>query len=209
MTEAALVFYTHPFSRGRIVRWMLEEVARPYETVLVDYGRPMRSEAYLALNPMGKVPTLVHGDAVVTECAAICAYLAAAFPEAGLGPERHERAAYYRWLFFGAGPLEALFGALSLGTLPADPRQEGMVGYGSVDRVVATLEHALTDKPYITGERFTAADVYLGSQIGWGMRFNGMPERAALSAYVERVTARPAHRRVTEIDGEIPDDLPT
>src|SRR5271157_6454007 len=104
-----LVFYTHPMSRGRIVRWMLEEIGQPYRTEVLDYGTSMKAPAYLAINPMGKVPALAHGDAVVTEAAAICAYLADAFPQAGLAPPPgdHRRAPYYRWLFFTAGPFEA------------------------------------------------------------------------------------------------------
>jgi len=108
MTEE-LVFYTHPMSRGRIVRWMLEEVGQPYQTELLDFATTMRAPAYLAINPMGKVPALRHGEIVVTEAAAICAYLADAFPEAGLAPPPGDkrRGAYYRWLFFAAGPLDA------------------------------------------------------------------------------------------------------
>ncbi len=102
-----LVFYTHPMSRGRIVRWMLEEIGAPYETQVLDYGTTMKAPDYLAINPMGKVPAIMHGDSVVTECAAICAYLADAFPAAGLAPNvtSRDRGAYYRWLFFAAGPL--------------------------------------------------------------------------------------------------------
>ena len=104
-----LVFYTHPMSRGRIVRWMLEEIGQPYRTELLEYGTTMKAPAYLAVNPMGKVPAIRHGDTVVTEAAAICAYLADAFPEARLAPPPGDRrrGPYYRWLFFGAGPLEA------------------------------------------------------------------------------------------------------
>jgi glutathione S-transferase len=129
-----LVFYTNPMSRGRIVRWMLEEVGRPYRTELLDYGTTMKAPEFLALNPMGKVPTLAHGAAVVTEAAAICAYLADAFPEANLAPPpgSPERGAYYRWLFFAAGPVEAAITAKSLGLLPPEEKK-GMVGYGSFE----------------------------------------------------------------------------
>src|SRR6266576_6243541 len=101
-----LTFYTHPMSRGRVVRWMLEEIGQPYCTELLEYGTTMKAPAYLAINPMGKVPAIRHGDTVVTEAAAICAYLADAFPEAELAPAADERAPYYRWMFFAAGPLE-------------------------------------------------------------------------------------------------------
>src|ERR1044072_7174138 len=108
-----LVFYTNPMSRGRIIRWLLEEVGQPYRTELIDYGTTGKSPEYLAINPMGKVPTIVHGDTVITECGAICAYLADAFPEAGLAPQPGSklRGPYYRWLFFGAGPIGAAAGA--------------------------------------------------------------------------------------------------
>jgi glutathione S-transferase len=101
-----LVFYTHPMSRGRIVRWMLEELGQPYRTEVLEYGKSMKAPAFLAINPMGKVPTITHGGTVVTEGAAICAYLADAFPQAGLAPALgdHARAAYFRWMFYVAGP---------------------------------------------------------------------------------------------------------
>lgn len=102
-----LTFFTNPMSRGRIARWMLEEVGEPYETQVVEYGEAMKSPEYLAVNPLGKVPAIRHGDQIVTECAAICAYLADAFPQAGLAPPVEQRGNYYRWMFFAAGPVEA------------------------------------------------------------------------------------------------------
>lgn len=198
MTEE-LVFYTNPMSRGRIARWMLEEVGRPYRTVILDYGTTMKAPEYLALNPMGKVPTLVHGETVVTECAAVCAYLADAFPEAGLAPEPGRRGAYYRWLFFGAGPVEAAVTNRSFGFEVPQERQ-GTVGYGSLEQVVDTLETAVAGDGYLAGDRFTAADVYLGSQIGWGLRFGNIEARPALAAYWQRVADRPAAIRARELD---------
>ena len=195
---AALTFYTNPMSRGRIARWMLEEVGQPYDTVFVDFGPSMKTPEYRALNPMGKVPTLVHGDTVVTECAAICAYLADAFPEAGLAPEPARRGPYYRWLFFGAGPLEAAVTNQSLGVeVPKDRR--GMVGYGSLPRVLDALETAIGGG-YMAGDRFSAADVYVGAQIGWGLRFGTIESRPAFTEYWERIRQRPAALRAVEID---------
>ena len=195
---AALTFYTNPMSRGRIARWMLEEVGHPYDTVFVDFGPSMKTPEYRALNPMGKVPTLVHGDTVVTECAAICAYLADAFPEAGLAPEPARRGPYYRWLFFGAGPLEAAVTNQSLGVeVPKDRR--GMVGYGSLPRVLDALETAIGGC-YMAGDRFSAADVYVGAQIGWGLRFGTIESRPAFTEYWERIRQRPAALRAVEID---------
>ncbi|PBS13032.1 glutathione S-transferase [Lysobacteraceae bacterium NML93-0792] len=189
-------------SRGRIARWMLEEVGCPYRVELLGYGDTMKSDAFLALNPMGKVPTLVHRGAVVTEAAAICAYLAEAFPDAGLRPEDtpQARAAYLRWLFFAAGPLEAAVTAKSLGLLaPAERAQ--MVGYGSFEQAIDTLERAVGGAaPWITGARFTAADVYVGAQVIWGQMFKSIPERPVFLDYVERLQARPAWQRANALD---------
>src|SRR5215472_5692509 len=136
-----LVFYTHPQSRGRIVRWMLEEIGQPYRTELLEYGTTMKAPAYLAINPMGKVPAIRHGDTVVTEAAAICAYLADAFPEARLAPPPGDRlrGSYYRWLFFGAGPLEAAWTNSAMGFV-VPPERERMMGYGRFEHVVDALE---------------------------------------------------------------------
>lgn len=198
-----LVFYTHPMSRGRIVRWMLEEVGRPYRTELLEYGTTMKAPAYRAINPLGKVPALRHGETVVTEAAAICAYLADAFPEAGLAPPPGDRrrGPYYRWLFFVAGPLEAATTNQALGMkLPEDPRQRGMVGYTSLPEMTDALEAAVSAGPYIAGESFTAADVYVGAHIGWGMRMGALERRPALERYWERVSSRPAAARARAID---------
>lgn len=195
-----IVFYTNPMSRGRIVRWMLEEVGRPYRTVVVDYAA-MKSPDYLAINPMGKVPAITHRGIVVTECAAICAYLADAFPHAGLAPSTDDplRGPYYRWMFFAAGPVEAAVTAKSLGLLPPTDKS-AMVGYGSFDQVVDGLEHALDKSPWLLGDQFTAADVYVGSQIAWGLMFKSLPARPAFQAYAERISSRPAAVRARAID---------
>nr|WP_297459812.1 glutathione S-transferase family protein [uncultured Halomonas sp.] len=200
MTDT-LVFYTNPMSRGRIVRWMLEEIGTPYRTEILEYGTTMKSSEYLAINPMGKVPAIQHGDHVVTECAAICAYLADAFPEAKLAPPLEARAAYYRWLFFTAGPLEAAVADRSLGIEP-DAEQQGRVGYGTYAAVIDNLERAVSAGDYIAGERFTAADVYVGSQIGWGMQFGSIEERPAFRDYWARVSDREAFRRANRMDDE-------
>jgi glutathione S-transferase len=196
-----LVFYTNPMSRGRIVRSMLEEVGQPYRTELLDYGTTMKAPEYLAVNPMGKVPALRHGETVVTEVAAICCYLADAFPDAGLAPPPGDRARgpYYRWLFFGAGPLEAAVTNKTLGVeVPAERR--GMVGYGSLEDVMAALEAALSERTWLAGDRFTAADVYVGAHVGWGMQFGTLDKRPAFERYAERVSSRPAAIRAREID---------
>ena len=196
-----LVFYTHPMSRGRIVRWMLEETGQPYRTELLDYGTTMKAPAYLAINPMGKVPALRHGDTVVTEAAAICAYLADAFPEAGLAPPPGDRrrGPYYRWLFFGAGPVEATVVNKALGiAVPED--HASMAGCGHLAEVVDTLERQVSVNPYVAGEAFTAADVYVGSLIGLAMQFGAVDRRPAFEHYWQRISTRPAAVRARETD---------
>jgi glutathione S-transferase len=201
-----LVFYTNPMSRGRIVRWMLEEVGQPYRTELLEYSA-MKAPAYLAINPMGKVPALRHGDAVVTESAAICCYLADAFPEAGLAPPPRDplRGPYYRWLFFAAGPLEAATTNKAFG-LEVSAERKGMVGYGSLADVLSALEAALSEREYLVGDRFTAADVYVGSHIGWGMSFGTIEKHPAFERYFARLSARPAAVRARELDDALVPD---
>lgn len=194
-----LTFYTNPMSRGRIARWMLEEIGAPYETVVLDYASSMKGAEYLAVNPMGKVPAIVHDGQVVTEGAAICAYLAEAFSEAGLAPTADERADYYRWLFYAAGPVEAAVTNKSLGVVPTDD-QRRMVGYGTFDTMLDTLEAAVSAHPFIAGDRFTAADVYVGSQVMWGQMFGSMPKRDAFVDYGARLAEREAYRRAAAID---------
>ncbi|WP_430911806.1 glutathione S-transferase family protein [Methylobacterium sp. sgz302541] len=204
-----LVFYTHPMSRGRIARWMLEEVGRPYRTEVLDYATTMKAPEYLAVNPMGKVPAIRHGETVVTECAAICAYLADAFPEAGLAPPSgsRERGPYYRWLFYGAGPVEAAVGNKALGVV-VPPERKGMVGYGSLEEVMDTLEKAVSTEGYLAGDRFSAADLYIGAHLGWGMAFGILEKRPAFEAYVARLSGRPAAVRARAIDDALVADHP-
>jgi glutathione S-transferase len=196
-----LIFYTNPMSRGRIARWMLEEVGAPYRTEVLDYGTTMKGPEYLALNPMGKVPAIRHRGVTVTECAAVCAYLADAFPEAGLAPSADSplRGDYYRWLFFAAGPVEAAVTNRSLG-VQAPPERRAMIGYGSFDSVMDTLEKAVEGRAFIVGDSFTAADVYVGSQIGWGLMFGSIDKRPAFEAYWRGIAGRPAAVRARQID---------
>jgi glutathione S-transferase len=199
-----IVLYTNPMSRGRIVRWMLEEIGRPYRAELLDYGTTMKSAEYLAINPMGKVPAIRHGDTVVTEAAAICAYLADAFPEAGLAPSvgDHARGDYYRWMFFAAGPLEAAVTVRAMGfEVPDDKRMSA--GWGGYDDVIETLAAAVEAKEYLAGGKFSAADLYVGSHIGWGMQTGTIAPRPAFEAYVGRLYARPAAVRSDEIDNAL------
>jgi glutathione S-transferase len=196
-----LILYTNPMSRGRIARWMLEEVGQPYKTEVLDYASTMKGQAYLAINPMGKVPALRHGDAVVTEAAAICAYLADVFPQAGLAPPpgHRSRAPYYRWLFFAAGPFEAASSNKALGiVVPAE--RERMMGYGNIALVLNTLEDAVSRGHYLAGDGFTAADVYVGSQLGFGMMFGMIEKRPAFEQYWQRLSNRPACLRAKELD---------
>jgi len=192
-----LTFYTNPMSRGRIVRWMLAEVGADYETVVLDYATTMKAPEYLAINPMGKVPALVHDGGVVTEGAAICLWLAERYPAAGLIPA--DRGALYRWMFFGAGPLEQAVVNTAMGWVPP-PERRRAVGYGCLEDVVATLTGHLQASRYFCGEDFSAADVYVGSQIGWGLQFKSLPDRDAFKGYAARLFQRPAAIRAREID---------
>jgi glutathione S-transferase len=196
-----LVLYTNPTSRGRIARWMLEEIGEPYRVEVLDYATTMKAPAYLAINPMGKVPALRHGDVVVTETAAICAYLADAFPLARLAPPPGDRlrGPYYRWLFFTAGPIEAAVSNQALG-FKVPPARERMIGYGRIDLVLAALEAAVSRAEYLVGERFSAADLYVGSALGFGMTFGTIEKRPAFAHYWHRLSTRPACVRAKEID---------
>jgi glutathione S-transferase len=196
-----LVFYTNPQSRGRIVRWMLEEIGQPYKTEVMDYASTMKAPAYLAINPMGKVPALRHGDAVVTEGAAICAYLADAFPQAKLAPPPGDRtrAPYYRWMFFAAGPVEAAVSNKALNFV-VPPERQRMMGYGTFELTMNALEGAISNGKFLLGDNFSAADVYVGSAIGFGMMFGTMEKRPAFEKYWERISGRPAYLRAKELD---------
>ena len=196
-----LVFYTHPMSRGRIARWMLEEVGAPYRTELMGYGPQLKGPDFLAINPMGKVPALRHRGQTVTETAAICAYLADAFPQAALAPppDSPMRAGYYRWLFFAAGAVEAaIINQAMKVEVPA--QMAHAVGYGTLALVTDVIEAAVTGREYLVGDQFSAADVYLASQVGWGLKFGTVEARPALIAYFDRLQARPAAKRAVGID---------
>ena len=199
-----LVFYTHPMSRGRIVRWMLEELGRPYRTEILDYGTTMKAPEYLAINPMGKVPAIRHGDVAVTEAGAICAYLADAFPDAGLAPPLGDkrRGPYFRWMFYAAGPVEGAMAAHGLG-IDVKPEQKRMMGWGDVADLMNGLECAIAGRDYILGDKFSAADVYFGSHVGWGMQFGLVEKRPAFERYSERLQNRPAAVRAREIDDKL------
>ena len=203
---AELVFYTNPMSRGRIVRWMLEEMGIDYTTEIIAYGLEMQTPDYRAINPMAKVPAICHGEIIITEGAAICAYLADAFPATDLAPKlgTPERGPYYRWLFFGAGPLEQAVVNAGFGWTADTPQAQGRLGYGSMERVCNTLDELLSDKrDYILGEKFSAVDVYIGSQIIWGLQFKIMDNRPSFSNYVERLMVRPAMVRAQELDDQL------
>jgi glutathione S-transferase len=203
MTDT-IVFYTNPMSRGRIVHWMLEEVGAPYRIELLSFDKnEHKTPAYLAINPMGKVPTIVHRGVVVTEAAAICAYLADAFPKAGLAPALDDpaRGTYLRWLFFGAGCIEpAIIDRMFERPAPSRPMA---LGYGSYDATLNGLEAAISPGPFVLGERFSAVDVYLASQIGWGMQTKALEPRAAFQRYSARCTDRAGFQRFNAAAGKL------
>jgi len=201
---ATLTLYHAAPSRSSIVRWMLEEVGEPYDMHLLRLanGDQLKPD-YLAINPMGKVPALRHGDVVVTEAAAICTYLADAFPRARLsvpiGDPR--RGIYLKWLFFGPSCIEPAI------IDRASPRKEearrGMLGYGDFDTVMDVVAKVVAKGPYLMGEQFTAADVVIGSTLRWGMMFKLIPERPEFAAYIERLKQRPALQRALALDQEL------
>ena len=196
----AVQFYTNPMSRGRMVHWMLEECGAPYEPHLLDFAKKEhKSAAYLEINPMGKLPAIVHRGVVVTETAAICTYLADVFPQHNLAPGVQDpaRGTYYRWLFFAAGCVEPAVIDKMLGRPPAE--RIGAMGYGSYENTMSTLEKALEHGPYLLGETFSAADVYVASQIGFGVRMKALEPSEVLRTYAERCTQRPAFLRAQEI----------
>ncbi|MFN3608848.1 MAG: glutathione S-transferase family protein [Hyphomonas sp.] len=195
----SLVFYTNPMSRGRIIRWMLEETGADYETRFLRYGEEMTGAPYAAINPMRKVPAIVHQGEVVTECGAICLYLADAFPQAGLAPPLAGRASYYRWMMFAAGPWEQANINAALG-VNVTPEQSRMAGYGTFDRALDVLLSLVPEKEYMLGDTFSALDVYAGSHIGWAIEFGSVPATPRVDAYLKRIRARPAARRAVELD---------
>ena len=206
---AEFTFYTVAMSRGQISRWALHEAGADYEHVVFDWAT--RPAILKRFNPMNKVPTLVHHhanenggrhDHVVTECAAINHYLAETHPGKGLLPDAHEKAAYFRWLFFAAGPLEQAIIARSLGWEVPEGKH-GQAGFGSLELTIDALGAWLSQNDFIAGSRFTMADTYVGSQFVWGLRFGSIPERPAFRAYVDRITQRPAYAEANAIDAKI------
>lgn len=191
---ADVTLYHNPKSRAQIVKWMLEEIGQPYKTIELGYGEPLHTAEYLAINPMAKVPAIVHDGHVVTEAAAICLYLADVFPQAGLAPPTHQRHAYYRWTLFAAGPVEQAMMDHYRKLVP-DAEQQVMLGYGTWERVITGLETAVSASDYIAGDSFSAADVYFGSQLHWCISFGMLEDRPAFSAYLERLRRRPAFQR--------------
>ncbi len=195
-------FYTNAMSRGRIAHWMMEEFGEPYRTHWVEYGEQMKSPEYLRINPMGKVPALVCDGAVVTECAAIVGFLASVRPEKSLIPSGAPALAdFWRWLCFAAGPVEQAIMVKSMGW-SASAKQQATLGFGCLEDTVNALETAFGKGPWICGDQFTAADVYVGSQLGWGMQFGTLEQRPRFEEYVARCQAREAWQRAEAINAE-------
>lgn len=201
---AALTLYHAAPSRSSIVRWMLEELGEPYDIHLLTLAKGEQlSPEYRAINPMGKVPALRHGEAIITELAAICTYLADEFASAGLNIPAGDpgRGPYLKWLFFAPGCIEPAM------MDHAYPRQEqprrGTLGYGDYDTVMNVTAKAVEAGPYLMGEQFTAADVVVGSTLRWGMMFKLAPERSEFKEYVARIESRPALQRAVALDQEL------
>jgi len=201
---ATLTLYHAAPSRSSVTLWMLEELGHPYDLKLINLqaGENLKPD-YLAINPMGKVPALKHGDTIITELAAICTYLADEFPDAKLnvpvGTPR--RGLYLKWLFFGPGCLEPAV------IDRAAPRKEGarraMLGYGDFDTTMNVIAKAVEKGPWLMGGQFTAADVVIGANIRWGMTFKMIPERKEFTDYAARIAARPAAQRAEAKDKEL------
>jgi glutathione S-transferase len=205
---AAFTFFCNTMSRAQIARRALHEVDADYDPVLVQWDA--KPAALLAANPMGKLPTIIHHhgghDHVVSEAAAVCHYLAAVHPQAGLLPGEHELADYFRWLLFAAGPLEQAVTNKAYGWLP-DQRQEISVGFGNYERTIDALDGWFAGHDFVCGGRFTMADVYVGSAIDWGLMFKSIPERPSFAAYAERFRARDAYQRAKAIDNKLVEEM--
>jgi glutathione S-transferase len=199
-----VVLYMSPMSRGRTVHWMLEELGAPYRIELVNLEKTeQKQSAFLQINPMGKVPAIVHNGTVVTETGAILTYLADAFPAAGLAPALSDpvRGAYLRWMFFGASCIDsAMIDRILARPIP---ERTGAIGYGKHEDVFNTLEKALDPGPYLLGQKFTTPDLFISGQLGFGMMMKGLEPRPVFQAYVERIQQRPAAKRVNEQSGEL------
>ena len=192
-----VTLYSNPMSRGRTVQWLLDELGAPYEVKLIDLAKgEQKTPQYLAINPMGKVPAIVHRGGVVTEAAAICVYLADAFPQAGLAPKLDDpkRGTYLRWIFFGVGCFEPAVMDKMLGRPPVE--RTGAIGYGTYDTMLAALATALTPGPWILGERFSAADVFVGSQLHYAVMTKAIEPTPVIQKYVDRIAARPALQKL-------------
>jgi glutathione S-transferase len=201
---ADLVLYHAAPSRSATVRWMLEEVGEPYDIHLLSLAAgDQQKPEYLAVNPQGKVPALKHKGVVITEVAAICAYLADEFPKARLSipTGNPRRGVYLQWLFFGPSCIEPAI------TDRAFPRKEtprpGTVGYRGIDQLADIVAKAVAKGPYLMGEQFTAADVVIGSAVRWGTMFKLLPERPEFGPYVARLAQRPALQRADAKDNEL------
>ena len=200
---ADYTFFHNPMSRAAIARWALEEAGVDYETVLVDWQD--KPKELLDANPMGKLPTIIHHhnghDHVVTEAAAVCHYVAEQHAPQLLA-KSEEMADYFRWLFFAAGPVEQAVTAKSMGwDVPED--KQGMAGFGSYDRAVDALDSWLQSHDYVCGDRFTMADVYVGSQVIWGLMFGALPERDSFKVYRDRCEAREGRKAARAIDDKM------
>lgn len=200
-----LTLYHAAPSRSSIVHWMLEELGEPYDIHLVSFKKGENLEPeFLAINPMGKLPTIKHGDAVITEAAAICTYLADEFPQAKLNVPigNPQRGAYLKWLFFGPSCVEPA--VLERAFPRKEPAPRSAAGFGDFDTVMTTLAKGVgAADPYLMGKQFTAADVIIGSALRWGMMFKLVPERPEFTAYVARLSERPALKRATEKDAKL------
>jgi len=195
-----IIFYTNPDSRGRMIRWLLEELDLDYQVKLLGFGPEMKTSSFLKINPLGKVPALIHKERVITESGAIICYLADTFSSKNLAPLERERADYYRWMFFAAGPLELIM-ADRLRRVENQMGRQAFVSHGgNHEATLNTLRQALGQHRYIAGERFTAADIYVGYQIALGMFFKVIPRDPVFVAYWKKVRSRDCFLKAKKLD---------
>lgn len=199
-----LTLYHASPSRSSVVLWMLEEIGEPYDVHLLSLsaGENLKPD-YLAINPMGKVPALSHNGTIITEVAAICAYLADAFPQKNLAVPigTPQRGVYLKWLFFGPGCLEPA--VVDRAAPRKEPPRRAMLGYGDFDTTMNVIAKAVEKGPWLMGDQFTAADVVIGANIRWATHFKLIPERKEFAEYAARIAARPAAQRAEAKDREL------
>lgn len=203
-----ITFYTNPYSRGKNVRWMLEECEAEYEVVPIQFGEEMKSEKYLSVNPMGKSPALEVDGKIITETAAILTFLADMYPEKKLIPavDSIERGEFYRWMFFAVHAEYAFMDKWF--DVPSNELRRKAIGYGDFDTTIKTLTDFLKGKKYAIGNSFTVLDLYLSGLLAWGMfRAEVLPKEGVLADYMKQHITREAFIKSQGLDKELAKEM--